>query len=149
MMKKIILRTVVSLLVLGGMVATPFGVGMAEAVDCLQISPTTKIGDFKKTLPGGDRCFGNNVRAVITIEAGHNIKIYHHEGEPFKEPKDAAGNRPVQTGQPVNVPKEPNLPPPLALQHEVTGSGGKYKYTPIEVAGNNTCLLWGGVWYCW
>ena len=143
-MKKVILCTVVSLFVLGGMVATPFGVALAQVVDCLKNTGGSSVGEFVNTNP---QCFNPNVEVVITISKNHKSHLYHPVGTPFENPTGMGGG--IQNAPPDPPKNRPLGNLPVSLFADVPGDAGKYKESTITVYGNKTCMAFNGVYYCW
>jgi hypothetical protein len=141
MMKKMILRTVVSLLVFSGFVAGPWEADLAEALTAAQLAELTAL----------------NPDAVIAITQGHNISLLVDKGK--KTPKkDSAGNRDAQISQPTEFP-EVVKGKDLKNDFKQTKGTNKFKHefgadddvpvSTILVLGDNTCVYWNGTAYCW
>jgi hypothetical protein len=128
MMKKVILCTVVSLFVFCGFVAGPWGLDLAEALTDQEMKSLTAPG----------------VEAIIIISNGHQIQLIPGEGISFRTPKDKAGKHGKENRRPT--PKIKNTVP-KELKYEIPK--GNFKHSSIEVYGENTCILWGGIYYCW
>ena len=146
-MKKVILLTVVSLFVFGSMVVTPFGVALAQ--NCLTPGAANGPGSFNKIAA---HCFQSQVKAVITISKDHKLKLYHAQNNPptpFQKPK-SMGMNVDQTTAPGPPNNRPLVNLPFFLLQDVTGDkNGKYKESTITVYGDDTCMQFNGIWYCW
>ena len=130
-MRKVIFCTVVSLLVLGGMVATPFGVGMAEAL-------TVAEAQDKLKAPG--------VEAMIIISANGKALPYG-VGRTLMKPKGDDGKTEPQTKDPGKRADKGKGDRPFALRNELPA--GPWKLRTILVVGDKTCMAFNGVYYCW
>ena len=127
-----------SFLVFSGFVAGPWGADLAEAGKCIQPD-----GQFVY----GPECFAADVKAIITISAGHNIQIHSPTGTPLKKPQNQGGG--VQTADPGPPVETPLGDLPGDLGKDVPGKNGKYKKSTIIVSGNGTCVTINGTRYCW
>jgi hypothetical protein len=132
MMKKVILRTVVSLFVLSGFVAGPWGpdlvgAGAAVAATC-------------SDLP--------DVEACILIKKNGKIKVVAGKDKKLRKPKEHGKPEVPQTDPPGTPdPKEVNdLPDGLKGKDEIKTA---YKEHTIKIYGDKTCMRINGTYYCW
>jgi len=129
-MKKVILRTVVSLFVFSGFVAGPWGLdlvgaGTALAVGCKDIQ---------------------NVEACIFIYKDGKVKVKAGKSITLKKAKKDPD--PVGNGEHPGT-KKSILELPVMLQLDVLGDTNKeYTERHIIIYGDETCI-WFGRWYCW
>jgi len=130
-MKKVILRTVVSLFVFIGFVAGPWGldlVGTGTAV--------------------AQNCDSPAVEACIFIKPNGKVKL---KAGPGKQLRPRTGdNGPLGPTEKTKKTKPADDAIPPEIISEVTlDANGEYTKHDITIYGDNTCMVWGGIWYCW
>ena len=88
------------------------------------------------------------VEAIIIISAGHKIELIPGTGISFRKPIDRPDGEHVPENKRPDTPTPtPHNQLPVALQYEIPP--GPFKKTSIELYGDKTCILWGGIYYCW
>jgi hypothetical protein len=123
MMRKVILCTMVSLFVCGGVLGLS-GEGLAGA------EPPQDI----------KAAYGQDATLVIVVKKGAKIELH---GAATRKPGGADGSAP-----PIpSADDKPRAELPTVLQSEITGD--TFKYFEIKIYGDKTCGNFGGAWICW
>ncbi len=133
-MKKVILCTVGSLFLCGGLVTGFWGADLAGSGAAVAASCSD--------LPGVEACILIKKNGKVDIVAGKDKKL--------RKPKEP--NKPEEPADSVKEPKDQpksKLPTTIKDSEEYEKYGDTFKPYEITIYAGNTCGNINGVWYCW